>query len=113
MSLSGRTIQIDGNVECVEDVLIEGRIKGHVWNNEHVVTVAADAVVTGDIVARDRGVSRGDVGAGRVERRANRSEIVRRFPHRFAERLERFLDRGGGVFIHTGMRVTRMARVSG
>jgi cytoskeletal protein CcmA (bactofilin family) len=52
MSLSGRTIRIDGNVECVEDVLIEGRIKGHVWNNEHVVTVAPDAVVTGDIVAR-------------------------------------------------------------
>jgi len=52
MALSGRTIRIEGNVECVEDVLIEGRIKGHVWNNEHVVTVAPDAEVTGDIVAR-------------------------------------------------------------
>jgi cytoskeletal protein CcmA (bactofilin family) len=52
MALSGRTIRIDGNVECVEDVLIEGRIKGHVWNNEHAVTVAPDAEVTGDIVAR-------------------------------------------------------------
>ena len=52
MSLQGRTIDIRGSVECVEDVLIEGRIEGHIWNENHVVTVGADAVVTGDIVAR-------------------------------------------------------------
>ena len=52
MSLQGRTIAIRGSVECVEDVLIEGRIEGHIWNEHHVVTVGADAVVTGDIVAR-------------------------------------------------------------
>ena len=52
MSLQGRTIAIRGSVECVEDVLIEGRIEGHIWNENHVVTVGADAVVTGDIVAR-------------------------------------------------------------
>ena len=43
---------IRGSVECVEDVLIEGRIDGHIWNENHVVTVDAGAVVTGDIVAR-------------------------------------------------------------
>jgi cytoskeletal protein CcmA (bactofilin family) len=52
MSLHGRTIEITGNVECVEDVLIEGRINGHIWNEQHVVTIGADATVTGDIVAR-------------------------------------------------------------
>jgi cytoskeletal protein CcmA (bactofilin family) len=52
MSLYGRTIAIRGNVDCVEDVLIEGRIEGHIWNENHVVTVGADAVVKGDIVAR-------------------------------------------------------------
>src|SRR5216117_3464929 len=71
MSLRGRTIRIDGNVECVEDVLIEGRIKGHVWNDEHVVTVGADAVVTGDIIARVitvRGAVEGTmVATGRID----------------------------------------------
>lgn len=52
MSLHGRTIAIRGNVDCVEDVLIEGRIDGHIWNENHVVTVGLDAVVKGDIVAR-------------------------------------------------------------
>src|SRR4051794_34480490 len=52
MALHGRTIEIKGNVDCVEDVLIEGRITGHIWNESHVVTVGADATVTGDIVAR-------------------------------------------------------------
>jgi cytoskeletal protein CcmA (bactofilin family) len=52
MSLFGRTVAVRGNVECVEDVLIEGRIDGHIWNENHVVTVGADAVVIGDIVAR-------------------------------------------------------------
>src|SRR4051794_41572065 len=52
MALHGRTIEIKGNVDCVEDVLIEGRVTGHIWNEAHVVTVRADATVTGDIVAR-------------------------------------------------------------
>jgi cytoskeletal protein CcmA (bactofilin family) len=52
MGLHGRTIAIRGNVTCVEDVLIEGRIDGDIWNEHHAVTVAADARVTGDIVAR-------------------------------------------------------------
>jgi cytoskeletal protein CcmA (bactofilin family) len=52
MSLQGRTLEIRGNVECSEDVLIEGRVHGHIWNEHHMVTVGADAEVTGDIVAR-------------------------------------------------------------
>jgi cytoskeletal protein CcmA (bactofilin family) len=52
MSLHGRTLAIRGNVDCVEDVLIEGRIDGHVWNENHAVTIGLDAVVKGDIVAR-------------------------------------------------------------
>ena len=52
MGLHGRTIAIRGNVDCVEDVLIEGRIDGNIWNEHHAVTVGADAVVKGDIVAR-------------------------------------------------------------
>lgn len=71
MSLHGRTLEINGDVDCVEDVLIEGRIKGHVWNDEHVVTIAADAVVTGDIVARIisvRGAVEGTmVATGRID----------------------------------------------
>ena len=71
MSLQGRTITIRGSVECVEDVLIEGRIDGHIWNENHVVTVGADATVTGDIVARQitvRGAVEGTLMAtGRVD----------------------------------------------
>ena len=71
MSLRGRTVVIRGNVECVEDVLIEGHVEGHVWNENHVVTIGADAVVTGDIVARQitvRGAVDGTLMAtGRVD----------------------------------------------
>jgi cytoskeletal protein CcmA (bactofilin family) len=52
MGLHGRTIAIRGNIDCVEDLLIEGRIDGHIWNEHHAVTIGADAVVKGDIVAR-------------------------------------------------------------
>jgi cytoskeletal protein CcmA (bactofilin family) len=71
MSLQGRTLAIRGSVDCVEDVLIEGRIDGHIWNEHHVVTIGADAVVTGDIVARQitvRGAVEGTLMAtGRVD----------------------------------------------
>ena len=52
MSLQGRTLAIKGSIECVEDLVVEGRVDGHVWNENHVVTIGAGAVVTGDIVAR-------------------------------------------------------------
>ena len=71
MSLPGRTLAIRGSVDCVEDVLIEGRIEGHIWNENHVVTIGADATVTGDIVARQitvRGAVEGTLLAtGRVD----------------------------------------------
>ena len=71
MSLSGRTLAIRGSVESVEDLLIEGRIDGHIWNENHAVTIGADAVVTGDIVARQitvRGAVEGTLLAtGRVD----------------------------------------------
>lgn len=71
MGLQGRTITIRGSVDCVEDVLIEGRIDGHVWNENHVVTIGADALVTGDIVARQitvRGAVEGTLMAtGRID----------------------------------------------
>jgi cytoskeletal protein CcmA (bactofilin family) len=52
MGLHGRTLVIRGDVDCVEDILIEGRIDGNIWNEHHAVTVGADGVVKGDIVAR-------------------------------------------------------------
>ena len=52
MSLRGRTIDIHGDVVCVEDIVVEGRIAGSIWNEHHAVTIDADAVVVGDIVAR-------------------------------------------------------------
>ena len=71
MSLQGRTITIRGSVDCVEDLLIEGRIDGHIWNENHVVVIGADAVVIGDIVARQitvRGAVEGTLMAtGRVD----------------------------------------------
>jgi cytoskeletal protein CcmA (bactofilin family) len=71
MSLRGPTIEITGNVECVEDVLIEGRVTGNIWNEHHAVTVAEGAAITGDIVARAitvRGTVDGTmIATGRVD----------------------------------------------
>jgi cytoskeletal protein CcmA (bactofilin family) len=71
MGLQGRTLAIRGSVDCVEDLLIEGRIEGHIWNENHVVIIGADAVVMGDIVARQitvRGAVEGTLMAtGRVD----------------------------------------------
>jgi len=52
MGLHGRTLDIRGSIDCVEDVLIEGRVDGQIWNEHHAVVVGADASVKGDIVAR-------------------------------------------------------------
>ena len=71
MSVQGRTIAIRGSVECVEDLLIEGRVDGTIWNEHHVVVIGADAVVVGDVVARQitvRGEIEGTLMAtGRVD----------------------------------------------
>jgi cytoskeletal protein CcmA (bactofilin family) len=57
MSLQGRTIAIRGNIDSVEDLLIEGRIDGHIWNENHVVTVGAEGTLlaTGRVDIMDEG----------------------------------------------------------
>ena len=115
MSLHGRTLEINGNVDCVEDVLIEGRIDGHIWNEHHAVTVGADAIVKGDIVARIITV-RGEVdgtmmASGRVDI-MNEARVTGRVL------TERFMLADGGQFsgkvepqhLDTAMRVARHRR---
>jgi cytoskeletal protein CcmA (bactofilin family) len=115
MGLHGRTIAIRGNVDCVEDVLIEGRIDGHIWNEHHVVTVGADAIVKGDIVARVITV-RGEVdgtmmATGRVDI-MNEARVTGRVV------TERFMLADGGSFngkvepqhLDTAMKVARHRR---
>jgi cytoskeletal protein CcmA (bactofilin family) len=115
MSLHGRTIAIRGNVDCVEDVLIEGRVDGHIWNENHAVTVGADAVVKGDIVARIitvRGEVEGTMMAtGRVDI-LNEARVVGRVV------ASRFMLADGGTFsgkvepqhLDTAMQVARHRR---
>ena len=115
MALNGRTIAIRGNVECVEDVLIEGRIDGHIWNENHVVTVGADAIVKGDIVARMitvRGEVEGTMMAtGRVDI-MNEARVTGRVV------TQRFMLAEGGTFsgkvepqhLDTAMKVARHRR---
>jgi cytoskeletal protein CcmA (bactofilin family) len=115
MGLHGRTIAIRGNVDCVEDVLIEGRIDGHIWNEHHAVTVGADAIVKGDIVARIITV-RGEVdgtmmATGRVDIMDEARVTGRVLTHRF-------MLADGGTFsgkvepqhLDTAMRVARHRR---
>src|SRR5882762_12017195 len=115
MSLQGRTLAIRGNVDCVEDVLIEGRIDGHIWNENHVVTVGADAIVKGDIVARMitvRGEVEGTMMAtGRVDI-MNEARVTGRVV------AQRFVLADGGMFsgkvepqhLDTAMKVARHRR---
>jgi cytoskeletal protein CcmA (bactofilin family) len=41
-----------GDIEAEDDLVIEGRVRGHVRSERASVTVAIDAHVTGDVVAR-------------------------------------------------------------
>jgi cytoskeletal protein CcmA (bactofilin family) len=115
MGLHGRTIAIRGTIVCVEDVLIEGRIDGHIWNENHAVTVAADAIVKGDIIARIITV-RGEVdgtmmATGRVDIMDEARVTGRVLTHRF------MLAEGGQFsgkvepqHLDTAMRVARHRR---
>ena len=118
MSLQGRTLAIRGSVDCVEDVLIEGRIDGHIWNENHVVTVGADAIVKGDIVARVITV-RGEVdgtmmATGRVDI-MNEARVTGRVL------AQRFMLAEGGSFsgkvepqhLDSAMKVARHRRAEG
>ena len=118
MSLHGRTLKIRGSVDCVEDVLIEGRIDGHIWNENHAVTVGADAVVKGDIVARVitvRGEVEGTMMAtGRVDI-MNEARVTGRVV------AQRFVLADGGMFsgkvepqhLDTAMKVARHRHAEG
>jgi cytoskeletal protein CcmA (bactofilin family) len=115
MGLHGRTLDIRGDVACVEDVLIEGRIDGHIWNEHHAVTVGADAIVKGDIVARTITV-RGEVegtmmASGRVdimdEARVSGRVITQRFM--LAEGAQ-FNGKVEPQHLETAMRVARHRR---
>lgn len=53
MALHGSTIVVRGEVHSGEDLVIEGRVEGPIWNDGSAVTIAADAMVAGDIVARE------------------------------------------------------------
>jgi cytoskeletal protein CcmA (bactofilin family) len=115
MGLHGRTLDIRGDVACVEDVLIEGRIDGHIWNEHHAVTVGADAIVKGDIVARIITV-RGEVegtmmASGRVdimdEARVSGRVITQRFM--LAEGAQ-FNGKVEPQHLETAMRVARHRR---
>lgn len=95
MSLHGRTIEIQGEVDCVGDLVIEGRIVGSIWNEGHVVTIGCDAVVTGDIVARAITV-RGEVAGTLVA--TGRVEIMDEARVTGRVLTERFMLAEGGTF---------------
>ena len=52
MSLIGRTFVVRGQIDSSEDLVIEGRVEGPIWNDGGTVTVCEKATVAGDIVAR-------------------------------------------------------------
>ncbi|HWF85605.1 MAG TPA: polymer-forming cytoskeletal protein [Vicinamibacterales bacterium] len=47
------TLALRGDIESGEDVLIAGDMHGAIWAERRVVTIAAAAAMTGDIVAAD------------------------------------------------------------
>lgn len=53
MIVVARQLVIRGEVIATDDLTIEGRVDGPVWCDGGAVTVAADATLAGDIVARD------------------------------------------------------------
>ena len=53
MSIVGRTLVIIGEVRSTTDLTLDARIDGPVLCEGGVVTLAATAVVNGDVVARD------------------------------------------------------------
>src|SRR5207245_9904728 len=95
MSLNGRTIAIQDDVESIDDLLIEGRIEGQIWNVDHAVTIGADAIVTGDIVARTITV-RGEVDGTMVA--TGRVDIMNEARGTGRGVTQRFLLADGGPF---------------
>src|SRR5690606_38868052 len=52
MQSLGPSIVVLGDIEAHDDLVIEGRVKGHVRSERAAVTVSEGAMITGDIVAR-------------------------------------------------------------
>lgn len=70
MSLLGKTVYVKGELRADEDLTVEGRVDGPVWCDDHAVTIAAGARVTGDVIARDITVF------GRVDGQLVATEVV-------------------------------------
>lgn len=53
MTKLGREILVHGDLQATDDLLVEGQIEGAIWCDGFAVTIAPDARVTGDVIARD------------------------------------------------------------
>ncbi len=53
MSQLGSTVTVRGEVSSTDDLSIEGRVEGPVWCEGHAVTIVENAVINGDVFARD------------------------------------------------------------
>lgn len=53
MPLHGRSLVVTGEVSCSSDLVVDGRVDGHLWCEGHAVTIEAAARITGDVIARD------------------------------------------------------------
>jgi len=70
MSVFGRGLSLKGDISGEKELTIEGRVDGSVWCDGGVVTLAASAVVTGEVIARDITVF------GRMDGQLIASEVV-------------------------------------
>jgi cytoskeletal protein CcmA (bactofilin family) len=52
MTNLGGSLIVHGDIEVTEDLVIEGRVKGHIRSEHAAVTIREGASITGDIVAR-------------------------------------------------------------
>jgi cytoskeletal protein CcmA (bactofilin family) len=52
MTRLGESLVLHGDIETDEDIVIDGRVRGHVRGDAAIVTVAEGAEITGNIVAR-------------------------------------------------------------
>jgi cytoskeletal protein CcmA (bactofilin family) len=53
MTKLGREILVNGDLQATDDLLVEGQIDGAIWCDGFAVTIAPQARVTGDVIARD------------------------------------------------------------
>jgi cytoskeletal protein CcmA (bactofilin family) len=53
MTKLGPEILVHGDLQAADDLVIEGQIEGAIWCDGFAVTIAPDARVAGDVIARD------------------------------------------------------------